>query len=71
MRCFRRLVISRQVVVNLTSGRAIAGALVDQQGPLLVLKSATILEPGSEPINVDGDVIIERSQVDFIQALNR
>lgn len=71
MRAFRRLVISRAVVVNLISGRAISGALVDQQGPLLVIKNATVLEPNAEPLKVDGDVVVERSQVDFIQALSR
>lgn len=71
MRAFRRLVISRSVVVNLQTGRAVSGVLVDQQGPLLLIKNATVLEPGAEPLKVDGDIVVERSQVDFIQALSQ
>lgn len=64
-----RTVIHRRVVVNLLSGRAVEGVLVKQTGPLLHVKDARLHEPGSEPSAVDGEVVIERSQVDFIQAL--
>lgn len=69
MRAFQRVVVRRRVVVNLLSGRAIEGVLVKQDGPLLCLKNAHIHEQGAEPAAVDGEVVIERSQVDFIQAL--
>lgn len=64
-----RTVIHRRVVVNLLSGRAIEGVLVRQTGPLLHIKDARVHEPGADPSPVDGEVVIERSQVDFIQAL--
>lgn len=66
---WRRLVVHRRVVVNLLSGRAIEGVVVDQDGPLLCIKDALLHEPGAEPSKVDGSVVIERTQVDFIQAL--
>lgn len=66
---FRRFVVHRRVVINLLSGRAVEGVVVDQDGPLLVVKDARLHEPGTEPSGVDGDVVVERSQVDFIQAL--
>ncbi len=66
---FRRFVVHRRVVVNLLSGRAVEGVVVAQDGPLLVVKDVRVHEPGSQPSQVDGDVVIERSQVDFIQAL--
>lgn len=68
MRAFRT-VVHRRVVVNLISGRAVEGVLVRQSGPLLHVKDARLHEPGSEPSPVDGEVVVERSQVDFIQAL--
>jgi hypothetical protein len=37
--------------------------------PLLVLKNATLLEEGADPLPLDGETIIERSKVLFIQAL--
>jgi hypothetical protein len=64
-----RAVVHRRVVVNLLSGRAVEGVLVRQTGPLLHVKDARLHEPGSSPSPVDGEVVIERSQVDFIQAL--
>lgn len=68
MRAYRRLVVHRRVIVNLVSGKAFNGVLVRQDGPLLVLKDAELLEPGTGPVPLDGDVVIEREHVDFIQA---
>lgn len=66
---FRRYVVRRRVVINLLSGRAVEGVVVAQDGPLLIVKDARIHETGSHPSEVDGDVVVERGQVDFIQAL--
>lgn len=68
MRAFRRLVVRRRVLVNLRSGRAVSGVVVDQAGPLLQLKSARVHEPGVDGgVSVDGEIVIERDQIDFIQ----
>jgi hypothetical protein len=56
-------------VVNLKSGRAVDGFLVHRAGDLLFLKEATALEPGAEPVRLDGSAVIQRADVDFIQAL--
>jgi hypothetical protein len=55
------------VLVNLDDGRAFAGILYSRRGPLLILRQARLIEPGSEPIAVDGEVIVERSRISFIQ----
>lgn len=68
MRAFKP-VIHRRVVVNLVTERAIAGVLVKQTGPLLHLKDAELMEPDAGALPLDGEIVIERSQVDFIQAL--
>lgn len=65
---FRRLVFHRQIVVNLDDGTTIAGVLFQQAGPLLVLKNAHLVASNAEPVPLDGDVIVERSRVVFIQA---
>lgn len=67
MRPAWRGVVRKRVVVNLRNGRAFEGVLYAQRGPLLVLKNATLHEPGAAPAGVDGEVVVERSAVDFIQ----
>lgn len=64
-----RIVVRRNVVVNLLSGTAISGVLYRRSGPLLVLKNAVLHEPGSQPQPMDGEAIVERTSVDYIQAL--
>lgn len=62
-----RLMVRRKVVVNLVGDRAISGVLWRRRGGLVVLKQAELHEPGVEPVPMDGDVLIERSRVDFVQ----
>lgn len=68
MNAYRKFALLRQVIVNLDDGSAIAGVLYRQAGPLIVLKNASMLEPGREPVSLDGDTLIERARVQFIQA---
>ncbi len=59
--------ICERVLVNMVDGRAFAGVLFARRGPLLVLRQAQLIEPGTEPVDLDGEVIIERQRVAFIQ----
>ena len=59
---------TRRVVVNLKSGQAIDGHLIRRRGTLLILRGAQLHEPGAEPVPLDGETIIDRAEVDFIQA---
>lgn len=61
--------VLHRVVVNLRSGTAITGVLIRQRGPLLVIADAQVHAVGEEPVHVDGEVIVERAHVDFVQAL--
>lgn len=57
-----------RVLVNLDDGRAFDGILYAKRGPLLVLVDARLIEPSApEPVAVDGQVVIERTRVSFIQ----
>lgn len=58
----------RRVVVNLVNGTSIEGVLYRDPGNLIVLKNAVYLEPGAEPVALDGETVIERDRVLFIQA---
>jgi len=64
---FRRTLVRKKVVVNLHSDRAFVGILWAKRGPLLILRNAVMHEPGAEPSVVDGQIVIERDQVEFIQ----
>lgn len=69
MSAYGRLVVRRRVLVNLTTGQAIEGVLLRQSGPLLVVANATLHEPNAEPAPLDGEAVIERDRVAFIQAV--
>jgi hypothetical protein len=56
------------VVVNLAD-KAFRGVLWAKRGPLLVLRDAELLEAGREAVRVDGEVVIERARVEFMQVL--
>jgi hypothetical protein len=69
MLAYKRTVVSRRVIVNLTTGTAFSAILWAKRGPLLVLRDAQLLEAGRQPVNLDGEVVVERSRVEYIQAL--
>lgn len=69
MFAFRRTLLRRLVVVNLRTGGAIEGALVARRGPLLILKGATVHDADGSSAKADGELVVDRSVVDFIQVL--
>jgi hypothetical protein len=56
-------------VVNLISDNetAISGVLWQQRGAWLVLRKVELLRPNHPPLAVDGEVLIDRANVSFIQ----
>jgi hypothetical protein len=65
----RRLVTRRRVLVQLDTGRAVVGTLWTTKAHRVVVKGAELFEPGTEPTRMDGDVVIERARVEYIQAV--
>lgn len=65
----RRLVVRRRVLVQLDTGRAVVGTLWSTKAHRVVVRAAELFEPGSEPTRMDGDVVIERARVEYIQAV--
>jgi small nuclear ribonucleoprotein (snRNP)-like protein len=63
----RPLVLRRRVLVNLKTGKALEGVLWTRRRGVLVLKDATLLEPKVPPVKVDGEVLVDRANVDFVQ----
>jgi small nuclear ribonucleoprotein (snRNP)-like protein len=68
MLAWRRTAIRRRVIVNLKTDKAVSGVLWAKRGALLVLKDAQLHESGRATA-VDGELVIERSNVDFVQVL--
>ena len=65
----RAILIRKHVVVNLLDDQAITGVLWRRHMELVVLKSAELVQPGREPVRMDGDVIVERKRINWIQVL--
>jgi small nuclear ribonucleoprotein (snRNP)-like protein len=70
MLSWRRTAVRRRVLVNLKTEKAFRGVLWAKRGPLLVIKHAELLEGRREPVAIDGEVVVERSNVDFVQVLS-
>lgn len=68
MFAWRRTAVRKRVVVNLAD-QAFRGILWAQRGPLLVLRDAELLEAGRPAQPVDGEIVVERSKVEFTQVL--
>lgn len=69
MFAWRRTAVRKRVVVNLAD-KAFSGILWAKRGPLLVLRDVELLEAGRAPQTVDGEVVIERTKVEFTQVLS-
>lgn len=68
MFAWRRTAVRRRVIVNLAD-KAFNGVLWAKRGPLLVLRDVQLLEAGRQPQTVDGEIVIERTRVEFMQVL--
>jgi len=69
MALFDRYPCVKQVIVNTKTEKAFRGVLWRQTGEYLVLRSAELLKPRGEVTAVDGEVVIYRGNVDFIQVV--
>jgi small nuclear ribonucleoprotein (snRNP)-like protein len=61
--------VKRQVIVATRTGKAFRGVLWARRWGYVVLRRVELLEPKAPPVAVDGEVVIERSNVDFIQVV--
>jgi len=62
-------IVGASVVVNLVSGNAVSGVCAWENGRAVILRGATVHSPGSDPAPADGEVLIERTNIDFVQRL--
>lgn len=69
MFAYRRTAVRKRLIVNMTTDKAFAGVLWAKRGPLLVLRDVQLLEAGRSPVPMDGEVVVERARVDFVQVV--
>jgi len=60
----------REVVVNTTTERAFRGVLWRKHRRYLVLRNAHLLKAKGETVPMDGEVVIDREKVDFVQVIS-
>lgn len=65
-----RSLVRHQVIVVLDGERTISGVLYAQRGELLVLRNCTIYAGSTNGHPADGEVVIERSRVSWIQVVS-
>ncbi len=61
----------QKVIVNTRTDRAFRGILWRRAWGYLVLRQAEMLQAAGETIPMDGELVIERRNVDFIQVLGK
>lgn len=59
------------VVANLTTGSAFKGVLWKKTGPLLIMRDVSYLQVGHDPVPMDGEIVVEREKVEYLQTLTR
>jgi hypothetical protein len=61
----------RRVILNLVSDRdaAYSGVLWSSRGAWLTFRDVAALRQGAEPAKLDGDLVVHRSNVEFLQVL--
>lgn len=57
----------RSVIVNLKSGETLSGVAWQTRGRWLTLRRAALLTAGQPPAAIDGEVVIDRSNISFLQ----
>ena len=70
MRLFQTYPELKQIIINTKTDRAFRGLLWEKRRRILVLRSVEMVKPGGDVVKVDGEVVIERENVDFIQVVN-
>jgi len=66
---FRRYPTLRRVIVNTKTDKAFRGLLWRKAHGIMVLRNAELLRDNGTSIKVDGEVVIEVNDIDFIQVL--
>lgn len=65
-------VVHQRVVINLKSGTAVIGVVTSKKRTFCVVRDAAVVSPGSSsPVPADGEIVIDRNEIDYIQIAER
>ena len=59
----------REVIVTTKTDKSFRGVLWERRRGYIVLRKASLLQARADAIKMDGEVMIERDNVDFIQVI--
>lgn len=59
----------REVIVTTKTDKSFRGVLWEKRRGYIVLRKASLLQGRGDVIKMDGEVVIERDNVDFIQVI--
>lgn len=68
--CKPRYPVLRRVIVNTKTQLAFRGVLWARRADYLVLRNAELIQPGGQTTDIDGEIVIERANVDFLQVMS-
>ena len=66
---FNRYPVKQRVIVNTKTDRAFKGLLYKKTSEYLLLRGATMLHGRDTPVALDGELVIYRENVDFVQVI--
>jgi hypothetical protein len=67
---FRAYPVRKTGIVNLMSGTSFRGVIWQVAGTWLVIRNVEMLRNNGDVTAVDGEVVVSRDHVDFIQLVN-
>jgi hypothetical protein len=65
----RRLLLAHAAIVNLKTGSAVRGVILNHDGDVYVIARAELLTTNLPPQPIDGTVVVDLENVDFVQLL--
>ena len=66
---FRRYPTLRRVIVNTKTDKAFRGVLWRKTHGIMVLRNAELLRENGASLKIDGELVIEVNDIDFMQVL--
>ena len=60
-------VVRRRVVITLKSGTTVMGVVTVSKRSFCMVRDASVIERGGQPVRADGEVLLEREHIDYIQ----
>jgi hypothetical protein len=64
-----RYPIARRVLAHTLEGRTFRGVFWQLRAEFIVLRDVNMMVPGEQPVPIDGEVLVYRPHVTFIQVL--